>query len=153
MPEDPRDVRKPLTPPAGVLEQLASPVAFDKEDLTGQYATDPAQLLAARRTRSPSERVEHLEGKHDSLDKTVTAMRVDVGLIKGTLNGQQLLLEDIRGVLKAERIVETAERKATIDDKLDAKKARRKLLTKIGTAILGVVGVVVGHYILARLGL
>lgn len=162
MPED-RDIRRPKTPPAGVRAQTAAPEpVFD--DPTGQCERgeiEPQQRDELRKKRPTDERLAHIEKRNDEQDMKLGALTSDVAFIKGQLVVlPSLVAQAIRGTtqrqhlaLKVEADVAAAEAKATIEDGLDAKKARRKLLTRIAGAAAIAVGGMLAHYLLAKIGL
>lgn len=158
-----RDVLRPKTPPAGVAEQLAAPEsAWD--DLTGKCERgeiDEAERNAERSKRPTDQRLTHVEQRNDAQDSAIATLVTDVAFIKGQLVVlPSLVAQAIQGTgarqhlqLKVDADLEVARGKSEISDELDAKKSRRKVLTKIGTVIAGGIGAWLLHLLLARLGL
>lgn len=151
------------------------PGSADVDDYTGQYRSmpeeqrDPKKLKDARRTRTPSESIEKLEERADRHDDLLDAIgtKVDelvpaVAKIDGKLEFLPKFMEEVTKSLQdrrevqhikltAEADVETAKAKAEITDKLDAKKSRRRIWTRILTGA-GIAGAgYLTHFLMSHL--
>jgi hypothetical protein len=192
MPIKDRDDRESIAPPASVKAQIARPLSAvpmpGDDDYTGQYRSMPegsrdrSKLRELRRSRTPSERMDRLEDKHDDLVETfgqeIGEIKADVGEIKGKLSVLPKLVDLLestvdsaaareqaaldaqvaraeaqtavdtatkKAVIQKETAIAIAEEKAEINDKLDKRKARRKLWLKIVGGALGAIAVICAH--------
>lgn len=185
MPIKDRDDRESIAPPASVKAQIARPLSAvpmpGDDDYTGQYRSMPEgtrdrpKLRELRRSRTPSERMDRLEDKHDDLveafGQEIGDIKSDVGEIKGQLSvlpklvsllestvdsaaaREQTALEAKAEVdnavkkaeIQKETAIAVAKEKAEINDKLDKHKVRRKLWLKIVGGALGAIAIVAAH--------
>lgn len=73
---DDRDTHHKKTPPAVVKAQLAGPVEFIEEELTGRCEGE--ELAKKRANRPTGQRVAHLETRVDGVVETIAEWRVEV---------------------------------------------------------------------------
>lgn len=158
-----RDKLDPKTPPPSVSVQIAAPENhLADDDYTGQHRAMPEavnreQLRELRRSRTPSERMDRLEDKHDALVDDVSEIKVSIASIDTSLSimvkrderdaAAQADIETAKAKAEIAKktAIDVAEAKGEIKDKLDARGARRKLWLKIVGGALGAVAVVVVH--------
>ncbi len=142
MPDDPRDVYTPKTPPRGVPS--AAPDA-EIEEVTGMH-TSPEQLAAWRADRPLGERVAATETKIDGLAAGQHTLVSDLQLIARSTakhSGQLSYLVKSAGAATAERKKRAAAEAAALEAGRLERADKRKLIVPVITAIfVGLAGVV-----------
>ena len=146
-----RDKLEQKVPPPEVSAQLAAPIEnhLADDDYTGQHRALPEatrdrdRLRELRRSRTPSERMDRLEDKHDDVVADVGTIKVDIGVIKTSLGSMAVSFDrmakrdDAAAAVEADIAKAKAidENKAEIRDELDKRKVRRKFFERIAAGI------------------
>jgi hypothetical protein len=114
---------------AAKREREAAPFEVEPE-ITGNY--DGAELDEMRRKRPTDERIGRLEQKHDSLVRTVTDFRVDIGSRVGEMSGK---LDTVLAHVTASHREQQATERVRIG-------SRAKVIVGVATAIGVIAGAV-----------